>query len=189
MRLAAFNGSPRAGGNTESLLKEAVRGAKAAGGRVEIFNLPVMTIKGCRDCGECAEGGPCVIKDDMRRIYPVIREFERFILASPVYFQGVSAQAKAMIDRCQSFWYEKYRLKKPIPAGAHGRKGLFLAVGGRIDKDGLLCAQKTATAFFRTISVPRHAELGYLGINAKGDILKRPDALKEAYEAGMKLIK
>jgi hypothetical protein len=92
-----------------------------------------------------------------------------------------------MIDRCQSFWCEKYLMKKVIPAGPHGRRGLLILVGGMTKAGSESCAEETAKAFFRTISVPEHKVLLYKGIDAKGDILKHPTALKEAFEAGKEL--
>ena len=64
------------------------------------------------------------------QIYNAIKTADRIILASPIFFFGLNAQAKIMIDRCQAFWCEKYLLKKPIPEGKFGRKGLLLLVGG-----------------------------------------------------------
>ena len=93
-----------------------------------------------------------------------------------------------MIDRCQAFWCEKYLLKKTVPAGPHGRKGLLIVVGGMKKEDGIHCSETTAKAFFRTISVPEHATVGFLGVDAKGDILKHPTAMKDVYEAGKRLI-
>jgi hypothetical protein len=93
-----------------------------------------------------------------------------------------------MIDRCQSFWCEKYLLRKPIIEGEYGRKGLLLLAGGMKKEIGIQCAEATAKAFFRTISVPEHRTLSYLGVDAKGAILEHPAALKEAFEAGEKLV-
>jgi multimeric flavodoxin WrbA len=123
----------------------------------------------------------------MTGIYAAIRATDRIILASPVFFYGLSAQAKAMVDRCQSFWCEKYLLKKNIPAGPHGRRGLLLLVGGMKKEDALHCAEATAKAFFRTVSVPEHETLAYGGIDGKGDVVRHPTALQEAYEAGKRL--
>jgi multimeric flavodoxin WrbA len=123
----------------------------------------------------------------MTGIYAAIREADRIILASPIFFYGLSAQTKAMVDRCQAFWCEKYLLKKTIPAGPHERKGLLLLVGGMKKEAGKECSEGTAKAFFRTVSVPEHETLFFGGIDAKGDILKHPTALKDAYEAGKRL--
>jgi multimeric flavodoxin WrbA len=192
VKVIAFFGSPRREGNTELLLKEAVRGVEESGLGIQLFNLNEMQIMPCQNCGGCEETGACIYEDDMSQIYDAIRTADRVILASPVFFFSVSAQAKVMIDRCQAFWCEKYLLKKPIPEGPHKRKGLLLLVGGmkeKIGATGIECAEKTAKAFFRTISVTEHKVLGYTGVDAKGEILKHPTALKEAYEAGKELVR
>jgi multimeric flavodoxin WrbA len=187
LKAIAFLGSPRRNGNTDLLLQSAARGMEENGVRVKTFDLNLMNILPCQDCGGCEKTGECIIQDDMSLIYPEIRTAGRIILASPVFFFGVSAQAKAMIDRCQSFWCEKYLLKKPLPEGPHGRKGLLLLVGGMRKQTGIECSGATATAFFRTISVKEHRTLSFLGIDAKGAILEHPSALQEALMAGREL--
>lgn len=188
MNVIAFQGSPRIDGNTDILLKETLKPIYESGNDVKLFKLNFMNIKPCQDCGGCDKTGKCIISDDMDEIYDAIRDADRIILASPIFFFGVSAQAKIMIDRCQSFWCEKYLLNKPILESRYGRKGLLLLVGGMKKQEGEQCAGATAKAFFRTISVPVHEILSFLGVDAKGDILEHPTALKEAYKAGEKLI-
>ena len=189
MKVTAFFGSPRENGNTHLLLKEAIRGIEDSGLEVTVFDLNAMDIMPCQDCGGCNETGECIYHDDMDTIYDAIRASDRIILASPIFFFAVSAQSKLMIDRCQSFYYEKYLLKKPLPESENGRKGLLMLVGG-MDKDiGTRSAGACATAFFRTISVDAHDTISYLGVDEEGAILKHPTALKEAYEAGRNLVK
>ncbi|MDQ7788345.1 MAG: flavodoxin family protein [Thermodesulfovibrionales bacterium] len=187
MNIIAFLGSPREEGNTELLLREAIKGAQESGHRVQIFRLNTMDIMPCQNCGGCEETGTCIYNDGMTQIYEAIRKADRIILASPIFFFGVSAQTKMMIDRCQAFWCEKYLLNKPITGGQYTRKGLLLLVGGMKKEIGIRCAEATVKAFFRTVSVPEHKTLGYLGVDAKGEILKHPAAMKEAYEAGKAL--
>lgn len=189
MKVIAFQGSPRIEGNTEILLKETLRAIGESLHEIHVFTLNVMNIKPCQDCGGCEKNGACIINDEMNDIYQAIGEADRIVLASPIFFFGLSAQAKIMIDRCQAFWCEKYLLKRPVPAGPHGRKGLLLLVGGMKKEVGIQCAEATATAFFRTISVPEHRTLSFLGIDAKGAILEHPGALKGAFEAGKDLVK
>lgn len=188
MQVVAFHGSPRAEGNTELLLKETLRAIGESAHDIKLFTLNLMNIKPCQDCGGCEKTGVCVIDDDMGDIYDAIRKAERFILASPIFFFGLSAQAKAMVDRCQAFWCEKYLLKKAIPQGPHGRKGLLLLVGGMKREIGIQCSEATAAAFFRTISVPEHRTLGFLGVDAKGAVLEHPTALRDACQAGKDLV-
>ena len=188
MKVVAFLGSPRIDGNTELLLNETVRAARDLGHEVKVHKLNLMRIKPCQDCGGCDKNGICIIDDDMTGVYQDIREADRIVLASPIFFFGMSAQAKAMVDRCQSFWCEKYLLEKTIPEGPHGRKGLLILVGGMKKDIGIHCGDATAKAFFRTVSVPSHEVLGFLQVDAKGAILEHPTALKEAYEAGRMLV-
>ncbi|MEJ2696090.1 MAG: flavodoxin family protein [Candidatus Sulfobium sp.] len=184
LKAIAFLGSPRKKGNTELLLQSAIGGMEEQGVEVSIFNLNQMNIMPCQDCGGCEKTGECILEDDMSQIYPAIRNSSRIILASPIFFFGLSAQTKIMIDRCQSFWCEKYLLKKPLPEGPYGRKGMLLVVGGMKKETGVQCSGATATAFFRTVSVKEHKTLSFLGIDAKGAVLQHPSAMEEAFRAG-----
>lgn len=188
MKVLAFQGSPRIEGNTDILLTETLKPIREAGHEIRLFKLNFMNIKPCQDCGSCDKTGKCIIDDNMSEVYDAIREADRIILASPIFFFGLSAQAKAMVDRCQAFWCEKYLLKKTIPEGSFGRKGLLLLVGGMKKEIGVECGEAAAKAFFRTISVPRHKTLSFLGIDAKGAILSHPTALQDARAAGSELM-
>ncbi len=188
MKVAVFNGSPRSGGNTELLLWEALRPIEYSGHDIAKFNLNELDIRPCQDCGGCEGTGECVWKDDMTVIGEAIRQSERIILASPIFFFGLSAQAKTMIDRCQAFWCEKYLLKRPIPEGPLGRKGLLIVVGGMTKEIGVQCSEATAKAFFRTISVPEHDTVSFLGVDSKGAICGNETAFDQVYRAGRRLI-
>src|SRR4030065_2275063 len=179
MKVIAFLGSPRVDGNTELLLNEAVRAVEEEGHNVTTFSPGLMKLSPCLNCGACEETGECIIDDDMKEVYRAIQEGDRFILASPIFFFGLSAQIKALIDRCQAFWCRKYLLKKPIPPGVHGRKGLLLMIGGMKNHTGFTCGEATAKAFFRTISVPGHETLFYKEVDAKGAIKNNPTAIKD----------
>jgi multimeric flavodoxin WrbA len=191
MKVIAFNGSPRRGGNTELLLAETLRGARERGAEVTMYRLDSMNLKACLNCGHCDKAGRCIIKDDMQAVHDEIRVADRIIVASPIFFFSVSAQTKIMIDRSQTFWAEKYVHKKPISPGPFGRKGLLLLVGGmkRNEKNaGFECSEATVRAFFRTVNVQEHVTLSYDQVDEKGAIVKHPTALPDAYEAGKALV-
>ncbi len=191
MKVIAFNGSPRKGGNTEILLSETVRGVKDQGSDVKVYHLDSLNLRSCLNCGKCDDAGLCVIKDDMQAIHREIRGADRIIVASPIFFFSVSAQTKIMIDRCQAFWAEKYVHKKPVPAGAFGRRGLLLLVGGMKQNEknvGFQCAEATVRAFFRTVNVQEHATLAFDAVDKKGAVKDHPTAMQEAYEAGKALV-
>ncbi|HBL23418.1 MAG TPA: hypothetical protein DDZ40_04800 [Deltaproteobacteria bacterium] len=182
VRLLVLNGSPRTGGNTDLLVQSALNAIDRHSHRVDLFRLNDMNIRPCQNCGGCTDTGVCVIEDRMQQIYPALRQADRIILASPIYFFGLSAQTKAMIDRCQPLWCEKYIHNMPIQTSAH-RKGLLVLVGGMKKQIGADCSGATATAFFRSVSVEEHKTLTFLGIDAKGAIRSHPTALQDVYDA------
>lgn len=188
MRIAVFNGSPRVGGNIDLLVSEVIKSLEEAGHGIVRVNLNLLSIRPCQDCGVCETTGQCDIKDDMASVYEAIRSSDRIVLASPIFFFGLSAQTKLMIDRCQPFWCEKYLLKRPIPEGPHGRKGLLVLVGGMKKEIGVQSGGASALAFFRTINVPEHETVSFLGVDAKGAIKERPGAFDQVRRAARDLV-
>ena len=188
MNIIAFHGSPRIGGNTELLLNETLKAFDTRFHRIQFFRLNQMDIRPCQNCGGCDDTGSCIIEDAMVDIYEAIRSADRIILASPIFFFGLSAQTKIMIDRCQAFWCQRYLLKKSLVSELHGRKGLLLLVGGMKNETGIRCAEATAKAFFRSISVPEHETLSFLNVDVKGAIVSHPTALQQGFEAGKRLV-
>lgn len=190
MKVLGIFGSPRRGGNTEILLEEALKGAEKEGAEVERLHLTDFTIAPCKECHGCDETGQCVIPDDMQKIYPILLEADLIILASPIFFYGITAWAKALVDRCQALWARKYLLKEPS-LGKEGkkRKGFFISVGATKGQKVFEGAILTAKYFFDVLNAEYVGELVFRGIEAKGDILKYPEAIQQAFEAGRKLVK
>ncbi len=189
MKVLGIFGSPRRGGNTETLLEEALKGAEREGAKVERLHLSDYTITPCKECHGCDDTGNCVILDDMEKIYPKLLEADLFILASPIFFYGVTAWAKALIDRSQALWARKYLLKDPS-LGKEGkrRKGFFISVGATKGQKVFEGAILTAKYFFDVLNAEYVGELVFRGVEAKGDILKHPEALQQAFETGRKLV-
>lgn len=189
MKILAIAGSPRRGGNTDLLLEEAIAGARDAGGKIERVTLCELQIAPCRHCDGCLTEGRCVIEDDMQSLYPRMREADRLILASPVFFMGIAAQTKAMIDRCQALWALKYVLKQPVALNLdRQRKGLFLSVGGTGFSNLFEPSLATIKSFFVVLDMKLAGALTYARIDEKGAIRRHPTALQEAYEAGSRLV-
>ena len=130
MKVLGLFGSPRRGGNTEILLEEALKGAEKEGAEIQRLYLRDLDITPCTECHGCDETGSCVILDDMQNIYPKLLEADLIILASPIFFYGVTAWAKNSIDPSQALWAKKYLVKDPS-MGKRGkrRKGFFISVG------------------------------------------------------------
>ena len=181
-------GSPRRGGNTDLLLDEALKGATSQGARTKKIVLKDLKIAPCDHSDACFKTGKCYINDDMQKIYRYLEKADRIVLASPIQFMTVTAEMKIMIDRCQSLWAKKYILGQP-PLSEKDRRGLFIAVGGTTFTKLFDPAQATIKALFNTLDVTYDGELLFRGIDEKGAITKHPDALKQSFEAGQKLVK
>jgi len=189
LKVLGLFGSPRRGGNTDILLEEALKGAEMEGAEVERFHLTDFNIIPCRECLQCSNDGKCIILDDMQKVYPKLLEADIIILASPVFFYGVTAWAKALIDRCQALWSRKYILKdESLGKEGKRRKGFLISVGGTKGQRVFEGAILTAKYFFDVLNSEYVGELVFREVDAKGDILKRPEALQQAFEAGRKLV-
>ena len=95
-----LSGSPRKGGNSDTLCDQFMAGAQEAGHTVEKIWVQGEKIAPCLGCGHCQKhAGECVQKDAMADILQKMVEADVLVLASPVYFYSVSAQIKAVIDR------------------------------------------------------------------------------------------
>ncbi|MFH1382567.1 MAG: flavodoxin family protein [Chloroflexota bacterium] len=189
MKVLGIAGSPRRGGNTDMLLAEFMRGAVGQGAEVKTIVLRDLKISPCQHCDACLRAGICKIKDDMQMVYQEMASADVIVLASPIQFEGVTAQMKAMIDRCQSLWAKKYVLKIPPLGDRRERKGFFISVGGRKKPTIFDPAMATVKAAFTIMDVAYAGDLLFSGVDEKGAIATRPDALKQAFEAGQKLAK
>ena len=185
MKIVAVYGSPRAGGNTDLLLAEFVRGARDAGGTVEEIVLRNYHFAPCIECGACNETGACVLRDDMDMIYTRLREADILCLAAPVFFYGPNAQTKALIDRSQCFWAGKYLLNRPLSA-ERGRKGnaYLISVGATKGQKIFDCMLLTVRYFYDALDMDFAGSLLYKQIDAKGAIREHTTALKDSYELG-----
>ena len=188
IKVLGLYGSPRRGGNTELLLDEALKGAAAQGARTEGIRLCDFRITPCEECLTCFKDGACVIADDMQGIYPRLLEADIVILASPIFFYGITAWAKALVDRSQALWARKYVLHDPLLEGEKKRQGFFISVGGTKGQRMFEGAILTVRYFFDAFNTKYAGDLLFRGVDACGSIGKSPDALPQAFAAGGKLV-
>ena len=186
IRILGICASPRRGGNTEILLDAALSGAASAGASVEKIVLNELCLRPCQGCDACAKGLRCVIKDDMRQIYKRVGESDALVVASPIYFGSLSAQAKIMIDRFQPYWIRKYLLKKPV-SKKKDRKGLFLSVGAAERRTFFNNARSIIRIFFVVLDIKYFGDLFCGGVDRSGEIGQRAIALKRSFGLGAKL--
>jgi len=187
--VVGIQGSPRVGGNTDLLLDAALQGAADRGATVIRFHLNELNIRPCQGCGGCEKTGVCVIKDDMGLIYKALANMDSLVLASPIYFGGVTAQTKGMIDRCQALWARKYLLKTPVSDDNRRRDMVFLSVLSSDKADLVAGIRANVKYFFDTVTLDGElTELIFPKVEHAGEIGDHWEALGQAKEAGGKLV-
>ena len=177
MNILILSGSPRKGGNTDLLVEAFVKGASQKH-HVEVVSVHDYKVNPCMGCNACfkSESNSCVQKDDMSLIYEKIAVADMLVIASPVYFYGLSAQLKAVIDRFHNPIRDTFHIKKTalLLVGAASLPELF---------DGILAQYRLCLNFFKLENAGR---VLVRGVKDKGDI-RNTGALHEAFELGLNL--
>lgn len=185
-----LQGSPRKKGNTEILASAVIEGIIESGGQVEQVVLNGLDISPCVSCGGCEKTGQCVIDDEMQDLYPKIDAADCVIIASPIYFYGVSAQTKLFIDRTQALWSRKYLLKQKVEReGTHKRYGIFLSVAASRGKRVFDGAALTAQYCFDAMDILYGGKVVVSGIDSKGAMTAAEEELARAKKFGHKIVK
>ena len=185
MDVLGISGSPRIDGNTDILLDKVLEGARVRGAKTEKIILNTLKFSPCQECENVRDNGICIIEDDMQSLYRRVDKANAIVLASPIFFGSLTAQTKMMVDRFQCRWRAKYVIKKESPGKR--KKGGFISVGASRRKDFFNNAKSIVKNLFATIGADYKEELFCSGIDKKGDILKHPNLLKEAFELGERI--
>ena len=188
MLVLGFQGSPRKKGNTSFLLKNFMQAVEKLGAQTRIIEVTQKNIIPCKEYVVCERKGYCPIDDDVKtEIYPLIRQAEVVVLATPIFFFNMSSQLKALVDRCQLFWARKYKLKLTDPA-KKTKRGFLLAVGASKGKSLFEGLQLTAKYFFDAIDAGFEGSLTYREIEGPKDMAKHPKVLADIEKAVADLI-
>ena len=185
--ILAIMGSPRRGGNTETLLEAFLERARKDGVEVKRVVVAEEEIGPCLGCRHCEKEGRCKIADGMERIYSLLRRADLVVLATPVFFYGPPAQVKALIDRSQVLWARRY-VKKLQDPKSPWRKGVLLAVGATKGRNLFSGLELTAKYFFDAVGASFWGTLGFRKVEKPGDIALHPTALDDARELARELI-
>ena len=174
-KVLILSGSPRRGGNSDTLCDRFAKGALDAGNEVEKIFVAEKKIQPCLGCYYCKDhGGECVYKDGMADILQKIIDCDVLVLSSPVYFYSISAQLKAVIDRTVARWTE-----------IANKDLYYIATAAEEEKDTLDTTLACFHGFARCID--GYEEKGTLygkGVYEKGAVLNRPELMLIAYEMG-----
>lgn len=148
-------GSPRKAA-TEHVLKEALEALEKAGFKTRLFTVRDKKIGFCTHCDACLKNGQCTIMDDMRELYELLKEAEGYVLATPIYNGGISAQLKAVMDRCRALLAANKNTFR-------GKPGMAIAVGGDRAGGQELALQQIIAFYVLNGAVPISG--GFFGAN------------------------
>ncbi len=176
MKILVITGSPRKNGNSNTLADNFIKGAQEAGHSVVRFDSAFKKVHPCIACNKCGMNGQCVFKDDFEFIRNNIVDADAVVFVSPMYYFGISAQIKAVIDR-------------------------FYAINGQIhvSKKAALIMTYADTSTKEAQPIINHYEtlLNYLGWSDAGKVIasgvwtagdiNHTQYPKQAYELGKKI--
>ena len=178
MKILAISGSPRREGNTVILLNEALKGAQQEGGEVELYSVSGKDLQPCDGCWGCTKNGECHIKDDMQGLYDKMIAADGIIFGTPIYFYGMAAQMKIIIDRT-------------MPLNQPGRS-LVNKVGGVVvdcGSMGLVSALKDLYFYIVTRRMlPANFVAAYVDLQGK-DLAKMEQCRKAAFDLGRQMVR
>lgn len=105
VNILILNGSPRPNGNTAAMANFFADEAKKQGHTVSLVQIGSKDIRGCKNCDACRKtlNGNCVQQDDMQEVYPLMRECEMLVIASPIYYYSMTGQTHCAIERIYAF--------------------------------------------------------------------------------------
>ena len=176
-RIVVLVGSKRKGGNTDLLVQAFVDGASKSN-IVYVVSIADYNVNPCIGCNSCfsREGHKCFQNDDMNEIYDKLMIADIVVVASPVYFYGISAELKAIVDRLHTPMRNEFKIKKLalLLVGAATLPELF---------DAIKLQYQLVLNFFHL------EDAGMVlvrGVKDKGDI-KGNEALTNAYNLGMSI--
>lgn len=160
--IAVLESSPHKNGASNTLADFFIRGAIEAGHTVQVIDVARLNIRPCQGCYQGKAGGHCILRDDMRQVEDALTSTDLVVYVTPIYFYGMSAQLKIVVDRLHCF-YAKLR----------GKKSLLLATAWRTDDQVMIYLKSLYMGLVE-----------YLGYQSLGTIMDRgcgsPETIRDS---------
>jgi len=176
MKILGVSFSPRKEGNTVALLKEVLTAAKKDGAEVELYSVAGKNIQPCDGCWGCMKAGKCHIKDDTAELLDKMVAVDGIIFGTPIYFWGMTAQAKAVIDRTISLNQPGRNLNNKV-CGVVASAGSLGMVGALKDFSYYIIQRRM---------LPANQVSAYL--MSPDDLKKMPKCLEELNKLGRQMV-
>jgi multimeric flavodoxin WrbA len=194
IRLLTICGSPVPGSSTEIILRRigaAVAAVSSDPVRHTFVMLNALEIIPCQACGEAPTPKFCFFDDDLTSVYREVARCDCLLFGSPIYFDSVSAQAKAFIDRCNCIRPADFNNVDPrhdfLKLLPRKRPGAIVLVGG--EKGWFEGARRCIAGFFKWIEVVNEGYLKFMSrdFHEKGEAAASEAVLREADKLGARL--
>jgi multimeric flavodoxin WrbA len=189
MKVLGIYASPRKGGNSDTLLDEAMKAIHASAPEAEFTSLRVsdLELKACNACMDCFRTYKCSIKDDdFGRVFKVLMEADIVIISTPIYFMGPPSPLKALIDRCLVAYAKRIKKNKDTKFRRFG--GIIMTAGQSDEK--MFCGTRSMVkSLYWSIDAGYKGEVLSGGMDKYKNVGKCPTAMKNARKLGMALAK
>lgn len=182
--LLIINGAARPGGNTDTLVERVVAGASDVKLVPSVVQLRDKHISNCIGCYQCMRFSTCSFRDGMTEIRALIEDADLLVLASPLYWCGVTGLMKIFIDRLFFYYHPD---TKPLISG---KKTVILTP---MNKKNVAFESQLLVEFYKRLFDCLGVEIidmvFFSDIMGKGIVWERPEYLEQAYEIGTRLEK
>ena len=178
VQVLGISGSPRRNGNTETIVQQILSSAEQAGASTALVILEELDIQPCKGCFACSKTHECIQQDDMNHVAKSMQQSAVWVLGTPIYWWGPSAQFKAFLDRWVSISRATFRGKKAI---------LAIPMGGGSES----YAQHTLAMFediFSYLNVKHIATVLAPGSDRRDAVRNSPQILELARQIGKDLV-
>lgn len=176
--ILVVTGSARKEGNSMSLAYAFIKGARASGNAVHRFDAANKKILPCRDCENCwRKGKPCMIDDDFNTVAPYLQVSDILVLVTPVYFGGMAASVKLLVDKLHAYLMPNAKRKLNIS------KAILIAVCEENDLNMFKGLEFEFKAVLSSFKINDSQTLLVPGVKNIGDI-NQGTALNDAFELG-----
>ena len=178
MKVVCVLGSPRKNGNSATVARKFVDTAMANGADVHVYYLNDLTFKGCQACMACKTvRDDCVLDDGLTMVLNDVRHTDILVLASPIYFGGVTAQMKAFIDRTYSFLTPNFYRQEKHSRLDPGKKLVFILTQGQREESKFQDIFPKYKNFLQWYGFDDTYVIRACGVDNIDDVLSRPDIL------------
>lgn len=180
-------GSPRKKGNSEVLLEIFLEEVAKEAVKTKVFKIGDLEISPCLGCRFCEKEGFCKVSDQMGELYALFRQADLVVISTPVFFYGLPAQLKALVDRSQALWARRYKLGLKDPKSPW-RKGIVLAVGATKGEKVFLGVELSSKYFFDAIGAHFEGVIGARGVDRPREVFEYKDFLDRLRQRARELV-